>query len=85
LRDEFGRSDCQRPGPKRKQVLGCFRGWAVFHVVSATKNGGGDDGTVTGYFLTGITRSASVEDVCAITDTGCNGLFHGGYVVKLVN
>jgi Flp pilus assembly protein TadG len=67
------------------QVLGCFRGWAVFHVVSATKNGSGDDGTVTGYFLTGITRSASVEDVCAVTDTSCTGLFHGGYVGNLVN
>jgi len=69
------------------QVLGCFRGWALFHVVSAAKNGGGDDGTITGYFLTGITRSASVESVCAVNDTSpaCQGLFHGSYVVKLIN
>lgn len=66
-------------------IVGCFRGWALFHVVSAAKNGSGDDGTITGYFLTGITRSASAEDVCAITDTSCTGLFHGSYVVKLVN
>jgi len=68
-------------------TLGCFRGWALFHVVSAAKNGGGDDGTITGYFLTGITRNASVESVCAVTDTspGCTGLFHGAYVVKLIN
>ncbi len=65
--------------------LGCFRGWALFHVVSAAKNGGGEDGTITGYFLTGITRSASVENVCAVTDSTCAGYFHGGYVVKLVN
>lgn len=66
-------------------VTGCFRGWAMFHVVSAAKNGSGDDGRITGYFLTGITRSASVESVCAITDTACAGLFHGSYVVKLIN
>lgn len=66
-------------------VNGCFRGWALFHVVSAMKNGGGDDGTITGYFVTGVTRSASVESVCAVTDTGCQGLFHGSYVVKLIN
>jgi Flp pilus assembly protein TadG len=66
-------------------TVGCFRGWALFHVISASKNGGGEDGTITGYFLTGITRSASVEDVCAVSDPNCAGLFHGGYVVKLVN
>ena len=36
--------------------VGCFRGWALFHVVSATKRGGGDEGTITGYFKTGITQ-----------------------------
>ncbi len=45
--------------------IGCFRGWALFHVVSAAKLGGGEEGTITGYFLTGITRSASADDVCA--------------------
>ena len=64
---------------------GCFRGWALFHVVSATKNGGGGDGTIQGYFLTGLTRSASVEDVCAVSDTACAGFFHGVYVVKLID
>ena len=44
-------------------------GWALFHVVSATKRGGGDEGTITGYFKTGITRSASADDVCAVSDT----------------
>jgi Flp pilus assembly protein TadG len=66
-------------------TVGCFRGWALFHVVSAVKNGGGEDGTITGYFLTGVTRSASADSVCAVSDTACQGLFHGVYVIKLVN
>lgn len=66
-------------------VVGCFRGWALFHVVSAEKNGGGEDGTITGYFLTGITRSASADDVCAVTDATCAGFFKGIYVIKLIN
>ncbi len=65
--------------------VGCFRGWALFHVVSANKNGGGEEGTITGYFLTGITRSASADDVCAISDSSCAGFFHGTYVVKLID
>lgn len=66
-------------------TVGCFRGWALFHVVSAQKNGGGEAGTITGYFLTGLTRSASVEDVCAVSDTACAGFFHGTYVIKLID
>jgi len=66
-------------------TVGCFRGWALFHVVSAAKLGGTEDGTVTGYFLTGITRNASVDSVCAVSDTVCQGTFHGSYVVKLIN
>jgi len=64
---------------------GCFRGWALFHVVSAEKLGGNEAGRITGYFLTGITRSASVEDVCAVSDSSCAGLFKGIYVIKLIN
>jgi Flp pilus assembly protein TadG len=66
-------------------VVGCFQGWALFHVVSAQKIGGGEEGTITGYFLTGITRSASADDVCAIGDPSCAGFFHGVYVIKLIN
>lgn len=67
-------------------TVGCFRGWALFHVISAEKNGGGEDGTITGYFLSGISRSASTEDVCAVTDTACaGGFFHGVYVVELID
>jgi hypothetical protein len=65
--------------------VGCFRGWAMFHVISATKRGGGDEGTITGYFLTGITRSASASDVCAVSDSACGGFFHGIYVIKLID
>jgi len=81
-----GQTECFNcAGAPDGHTVGCFRGWALFHVVSATKRGGGDDGTITGYFVTGITRSASVEDVCAVTDTACLGTFHGSYVVKLIN
>jgi Flp pilus assembly protein TadG len=81
-----GQTHCfDASGSPDSHTVGCFRGWAMFHVVSATKRGGGDDGTITGYFMTGITRSASVEDVCAITDTACLGTFHGTYIVKLIN
>jgi Flp pilus assembly protein TadG len=67
--------------------VGCFRGWALFHVVSAQKLGGGADGagTITGYFLSGITRSASVADVCPVSDPTCGGFFHGVYVIKLID
>lgn len=65
--------------------VGCFRGWALFHVISAVKRGGGEDGTITGYFKTGITRSASATDVCAVTDADCGGFFHGIYVIKLID
>jgi Flp pilus assembly protein TadG len=64
---------------------GCFRGWALFHVISATKRGSGDEGTITGYFKTGITRSASASEVCAVTDATCGGFFHGIYVIKLID
>ena len=53
--------------------------------ISATKRGGGDEGTITGYFKTGITRSASATDVCAVSDTACSGFFHGIYVIKLID
>lgn len=65
--------------------VGCFRGWALFHVVSAAKLGGGEEGTITGYFLTGITRSASADDVCAVSDSSCAGFFHGTFVIKLID
>ncbi len=76
-----GRSTCN----DGSHTAGCFRGWALFHVISASKNAGGTDGTIRGYFLTGITRSASASSVCAVNEPACVGLFHGVYVVKLIN
>lgn len=82
-----GQTTCYSAGgiPDGTHTDGCFRGWALFHVVSAAKNGSGDDGRITGYFLTGITRSASADDVCAVSDSACTGMFHGTYVIKLIN
>ena len=64
---------------------GCFRGWALFHVISAEKLSGTSEGVITGYFKTGITRSASATDVCAVSDPTCGGFFHGIYVIKLID
>jgi Flp pilus assembly protein TadG len=36
------------PPPATPNADGCFKGWAMFHVVSAS---GGSDKTITGYFL----------------------------------
>ena len=66
-------------------TVGCFRGWALFHVVSAEKRSGTSEGVITGYFKTGITRSASASEVCAVTDATCGGFFHGIYVIKLID
>lgn len=76
---------CSPDNTGTPHTYGCFRGWALFHVVSATKKSGTDAGTITGYFLTGITRSASADSVCAVGDPACAGLFHGVYVIKLIN
>jgi Putative Flp pilus-assembly TadE/G-like len=65
------------------ETTGCFRGWALFHVVSATKLGGSFDGTVTGYFISGFSRSVSSSSLC--TDgPACEG-FHGLYSLRLIN
>lgn len=64
-------------------TVGCFRGWALFHIVSATKNGSGEDGTVTGYFISGFSRSASSSGLCA-DGPACKG-FHGLYSLRLIN
>lgn len=62
---------------------GCFRGWALFHIDSAQKLGGTGDGRITGYFTSGISRSASATDVCT-AGVNCPG-FRGLWVVKLIN
>jgi len=65
------------------ETNGCFGGWALFHVVSAAKNGGSFDGTVTGYFINGFSRSVSSSSLC--TDgPACEG-YHGLYSLRLIN
>ena len=61
-----------------------FRGWALFHVVSATKWGRRrrDD---HGLLPDRNHRSASADDVRAISDSACAGLFHGIYAIKLID
>lgn len=52
------------PGPPAPaHPDGCFKGWAMFHVVSAS---GGSDKTITGYFLSDfISRPLSVGECTA--------------------
>lgn len=65
------------------ETNGCFQGWGLFHVVSAAKNGVGTDGTVTGYFISGFSRSVSSSSLC--TDgPACEG-YHGLYTLTLIN
>jgi hypothetical protein len=42
-----GTPDCELNGVSTGQTDGCFKGWAMFHVVSAQ---GGSSKTITGYF-----------------------------------
>jgi hypothetical protein len=65
------------------ETNGCFRGWALFHVVSAAKNGSGEDGTVTGYFTSGFSRSVSYSSLCT-AGPACEG-YHGLYSLRLIN
>lgn len=76
------------PGPcdPNGQVNGCFRGWAMFHITSAS---GGNDKSITGYFLDDFvsqpltvgecTAAMAAAGGCGIVDP--NAL--GGYVVRL--
>jgi Flp pilus assembly protein TadG len=67
---------------------GCFKGWAMFHVVGAS---GGSDKTITGYFLTDfITQPLTVgECTTAMQTAGTCGKIpasaFGAYVVRLSN
>jgi Flp pilus assembly protein TadG len=76
------------PGPcdPNGQVNGCFRGWAMFHVTSAS---GGNAKEITGYFLNDFvsqpltvgecTAAMAAAGACGVVDP--NSL--GGYVVRL--
>jgi Flp pilus assembly protein TadG len=67
---------------------GCFKGWSLFHVVSA---GQGDDKTITGYFLADFISEPLVVGQCTTQQqqAGTCGLIQaspfGAYVVRLTN
>ena len=67
---------------------GCFVGWAMFHVTSAS---GGSDKTITGYFLSDFVSLPLTIGECtpAQLAAGSCGLIpsspFGGYVVRLTN
>jgi len=59
---------------------GCFRGWALFHVVGATKHG--NVSTVDGYFVSGFVPGVAQGDIC-VDFNSC--VPHGLWALKLVN
>jgi len=67
---------------------GCFKGWAMFHVVSAA---GGSSKTITGYFLGNFIRQPLTVGACtpAMQTAGTCGVIpssaFGAYVVRLSN
>jgi Flp pilus assembly protein TadG len=67
---------------------GCFKGWALFHVISAS---GGSDKTITGYFLSDfISKPLTVGECTAAQQAaGTCGVISqspfGAYIVRLTN
>jgi Flp pilus assembly protein TadG len=79
-----GNPNCKAPQDSHQN--GCFKGWAMFHVISAS---GGSSKTITGYFLSDfISQPLSVGQCTAAIQatTGC-GLIgdssFGAYIVRL--
>ena len=75
--------------PQQAHQDGCYKGWALFHVVSAS---GGSDKTITGYFLPdGFQSEPLTVGSCtpAQQAAGTCGVIgaspFGGYLVKLTN
>lgn len=69
-------------GASTTYTNGCFRGWALFHITSASKNGSGEDGRVTGYFKTGFIRVGSTT-LCTAGPSCAD--YHGLFVLRLSN
>jgi Flp pilus assembly protein TadG len=73
------------PAPNQAN-LGCFKGWAMFHVTGAS---GGSDKTITGYFLNDFVSQPLTIGECtaAMSAAGACGIIDpsalGGYVVRL--
>ena len=73
--------------PEQAHLDGCFKGWAMFHVVSAS---GGSDKTIRGYFLGDFisqplsvgkcTTAMAAAGTCGLIDSGSP---FGAYIVRL--
>lgn len=72
--------------PPNQANQGCFKGWAMFHVVSAS---GGSDKTITGYFLDDFIRQPLTVGECTAAQVaaGSCGVItvnvFGAYAVRL--
>ncbi len=80
-----GTPDCAPPQQAHQD--GCFKGWAMFHVISAA---GGSSKTITGYFLTNFIRQPLTVGECtaAMQAAGTCGRIpddsaFGAYAVRL--
>ena len=80
-----GNPNCK--APEQSHQNGCFKGWAIFHVVSAQ---GGSSKTITGYFLSDFISKPLSVGVCtpAMQAAGTCGLIDatnpfGQYTVVL--
>ena len=80
-----GTPDCAPPQQSHQD--GCFKGWAMFHVISAA---GGSSKTITGYFLTNFIRQPLTVGECtaAMQAAGTCGRIpddsaFGAYAVRL--
>ena len=76
------------PGPCQGHPDGCFKGWALFHVISAS---GGSSKTITGYFLSDFKRKPLTVGECTSAQqaAGSCGVISsnpfGAYVVRMSN
>jgi Flp pilus assembly protein TadG len=81
-----GSPNCAPPSTAYQN--GCFKGWAMFHVISAA---GGSSKTITGYFLTDFVSQPLSVGACTAAQqaAGSCGVISsspfGAYVVRLTN
>ena len=81
-----GTPNCAPPSQAHQD--GCFKGWAIFHVTSAS---GGSDKTITGYFLSDFVSLPLTVGECTAAQqaAGSCGVISqspfGAYVVRLTN
>jgi hypothetical protein len=74
--------------PQEAHQDGCYKGWALFHVISAS---GGSDKTITGYFLDDFVSEPLTVGSCTASQqaAGTCGVISespfGGYLVRLID